>query len=195
MARDDWLVGGDRRSIASERIYDAATDLIARDGLDALDIDKLAQRIHCSRATVYRYVGGKAEIRDAVLARAAQRIVEAVRETVDEMTGPERVVTAITAALERIRSDPLGQLLVGSIRGAHGTATLAASPLLAGFAAELGGLADRDPQAAQWIVRVVLSLVFWPNADSGAEREMLRRFVAPAFSEQGKGPTEDPASS
>jgi AcrR family transcriptional regulator len=107
-SRDDWLVGGDRRTVASDRIYAAAADLIARDGIDAFDIDKLAKRVHCSRATVYRYVGGKAEIRDVVLARAALRIVESVRESVEGLTGSERVVTAITVALERIRSDPLG---------------------------------------------------------------------------------------
>ena len=71
MPHDDWLVGGDRRTVATERIYDAATDLITREGPDAFDIDTLAARVHCSRATIYRYVGGKAEIRDAVVARAA----------------------------------------------------------------------------------------------------------------------------
>jgi AcrR family transcriptional regulator len=187
-ARDDWLVGGDRRSVASERIYAAATDLIARDGPDALDIDTLAKRIHCSRATVYRHAGGKAEIRDAVLARAALRIVDSVRESVEDLTGPERVVTAITAALERIRSDPLGQLLINSIRGAQGTTWLAGSPLLADFARDLGGLADRDSEAAHWVVRVVLSLLLWPTGDRHTEREMLERFVAPAFSEHGRGP-------
>ena len=60
MARSDWLVGGDRRTAAAERIYAAATDLIARDGMDAFDIDTLAARVHCSRATIYRYAGGKA---------------------------------------------------------------------------------------------------------------------------------------
>ena len=70
MTRSDWLVGGDRRTAAAERIYEAATDLIARHGLDALDVDTLAARVHCSRATIYRHVGGKAEIRDAALIRA-----------------------------------------------------------------------------------------------------------------------------
>jgi AcrR family transcriptional regulator len=187
-ARDDWLVGGDRRSVASERIYAAATDLIARGGLDALDIDTLAKRIHCSRATVYRYAGGKAEIRDAVLGRAALRIVGSVRETVEDLTGAERVVTAISVALERIRSDPLGQLLISSIRGAQGTTWLAGSPLLADFARDLSGLGDRDSDAARWVIRVVLSLLFWPTGDADAERAMLERFVAPAFSEHGRGP-------
>ena len=48
-------------------------------GLDAFDVDSLAARVHCSRATIYRHVGGKAEIRDAVLVRAAARIVATVR--------------------------------------------------------------------------------------------------------------------
>jgi len=181
MPRDDWLVGGERRTIAAERIYAAATDLIAREGLDALDIDRLAGRVHCSRATIYRYAGGKAEIRDAVLARSAAGIIDAVRSAVEGLSGPERVVTAITLALKRIRSDPMGHLMIGSARGGDAMTGLAASPLLASFARDLSGLAHSDRQAAHWIVRVVLSLVYWPLADERAERQLVQRFVAPAF--------------
>ena len=183
MPRDDWLVRGDRRKIAAERIYAAATDLITQEGPDAFDIDTLAKRVHCSRATIYRYAGGKAEIRDAVVTRAASRIVETVRQTVENMSGPERIVTAITVALKRIRSDPLGQLMIGSIR-ADEMVWFTGSPLLAGFATELTGLTDRDPQAALWIVRVVLSLMYWPAGDDEAERQLVQRFVAPAFGGQ-----------
>lgn len=181
MPREDWLVGGDRRALAAERIYAAATELIAKKGLDAFDIDTLAAQVHCSRATVYRYAGGKAEIRDAVLARAASRIVDAIRADVEELTGPERVVTAIILALSRIRSDPLGQLLVGSSRAADQISTLTSSPLLTRFATDLAGLTDGDPQAAQWLVRVVLSLMYLPADDGDAERQLVQRFVAPAF--------------
>jgi AcrR family transcriptional regulator len=180
VSSDDWLVGGDRRAIATERIYDAATDLIAREGLDAFDIDTLATRVHCSRATIYRYAGGKAQIRDAVAARAAARILETVRQTIENVSGPERVVTAITAALKRIRSDPLVQLMLSSIR-ADEMAWITASPWVAGLATDLTGHTDPDPQTAQWAVRVVLSLLYWPVGEDRAEREMLRRFIAPAF--------------
>lgn len=180
MPRDDWLIGGERRTMAAERIYDAALDLISRHGLDAFDIETLAARVHCSRATVYRYAGGKAEIRDAVVARGAARIVESVRDSVKKLDGPERVVSAITVALTLIRSDPLGQLMFSSAR-ANDLGWLTGSPLLAGFATELTGLTDRDPQAALWVVRVVLSLLYWPVGDDAAEREVVRRFVAPAF--------------
>jgi AcrR family transcriptional regulator len=180
MPRDDWVVGGDRRKAAAERIYDVATDLITREGPEAFDIETLAARVHCSRATIYRYAGGKAEIRDAVLARSAARIVEIVRQTVVNLHGPERVVTAITVALKLIRSDPSGQLMFNSIR-ANDVVWLTGSPLLAGFATELTGLTDRDPQAAQWVVRVVMSLLYWPVGDTATEGEIVQRFVAPAF--------------
>lgn len=184
MPRGDWLVGGDRRAIAVERIYAAATDLIAHDGLDAFDIDRLAGRVHCSRATVYRYAGGKAEIRDAVLTRAAAAIVDGVRSAVEKLTGPERVVTAITLALKLIRSDPLGRLMISSARGADEVAWLTGSPALADFANDLAGLAGDDPLAAHWVVRVVLSLMYWPVDDERAERQLVQRFVAPAFTER-----------
>jgi len=180
MPRDDWLVGGDRRGIAAERIYDAATELITREGPDAFDIDTLAARVHCSRATIYRYAGGKAQIRDAVVARSAARIVEKVRDAVQNLDGPERVVTAITVALRLIRADPLSRPMFSSVR-ANDAVWLTGSPLLAGFATELTGLTNRDPQGALWVIRVVMSLLYWPVGDDDTERDVVQRFVAPAF--------------
>lgn len=178
MVRDDWLVGGDRRKVAAEHIYAAATEMFTREGLEGFDIDTLAKRVHCSRATIYRYAGGKAQIRDAVVSRAAARIVETVRQTVDPMSGRQRVVAAITVALKLIRADPLYQLMV--TRGDE-MAWLTGSPLLAEFATDVAGLTDRDPQAAHWVVRIVLSLMYWPVGDDDAEHELVERFVAPAF--------------
>jgi AcrR family transcriptional regulator len=183
MTRGDWLVGGDRRTAAAERIYAAATDLFAHDGMDAFDIDTLATRVHCSRATIYRHAGGKAEIRDAVVTRTAARIVDTVRRAVDGLSGSERIVTAILVALGQIRSDPLGQLMLHSIRGGQEMAWLTESPVVADLAVDINGLTDDDPQAGQWIVRVVLSMLYWPVENAGIEREMVQRFVAPAFSE------------
>jgi AcrR family transcriptional regulator len=182
MVRGDWLVGADRKAVAAERIYAAATDLIARDGMDAFDVDKLAARVHCSRATIYRHVGGKTEIRDAVLFRAAARTIDAVRAAVDELSGAERIITAITVALRKIRSDPLGQLMINSIR-LQEMSWLTESPIVAGFATDLNGLTEDDPQAAQWIVRVVMSMLYWPIDDGEVERQILERFVSPAFTQ------------
>lgn len=181
MPREDWLFDGGRGALATERIYAAATELIDRHGFDAFSIDTLAVRLNCSRATVYRYVGGKADIRDAVVARTASRIIDTVRQRVEGRSGPDRALTAIEVAVAQIRSDPAGQLFVESARGARGTTWLTTSPAVADFAAELTGLADDDAQAAQWIVRLVMALLFWPGTDARAEHQMLQRFVAPAF--------------
>ena len=170
----DWLLGGERGTAAAERIYSAATELVLRDGLDALDIDTLAARVHCSRATIYRYAGGKAQIRDAVLLRLAASIVDSVRQAVAHLRGRERLVKAITVALEHMR-----QMMVGLGAG-RDLSELPASPVLADLAAELTGVTD-DPQAAQWIVRVVMSLAVWPIGDAAAEAALVERFVAPAF--------------
>ncbi|MBX5486440.1 putative HTH-type transcriptional regulator [Mycolicibacterium hassiacum DSM 44199] len=181
MVQDDWLLGGDRRSAAAERIYAAATELIARDGLDAFNIDTLAARVHCSRATIYRHVGGKAEIRDAVLTRAAAGIVETVRRAVEGSSGADRIGTAITVALREIRAHPLRRSMMAALRSGEGMAWLTGSPIVARFAVDLNGLTEDDTDAAQWIVRVVLSLLCWPIEDAECEQRMLQRFVLPAF--------------
>ena len=53
--------------------------------------------------------------------------------------------------------------------------------MVAGFATDLIGLDRHDPDAAQWVIRVVLSLLFWPIGDSNAERLFVERFVGPAL--------------
>jgi len=89
-------------------------------------------------------------------------------------------VTAIAVALEQIRSDPMRRLLMNSIKGPE-LNDLHSSPVLSRIAAELTGLTDDDPQAALWIVHVVLSLAYLPIGNRGIEHDIVRRFVSPAF--------------
>jgi AcrR family transcriptional regulator len=180
MAGQDWVVGGDRRAAATKRIYSAAADLMIRDGLDALDIDSLAEQVHCSRATIYRYAGGKAHIRDTVLLRIAAGITDTVRAEVNDLTGSARVVTAIVVALQQIRSHPIRRLMMTSSK-APALSDLHSSPVLSAMAAELTGITDDDPAAALWIVHVVLSMAYLPLGDEQIEAEILHRFVSPAF--------------
>lgn len=174
---EDWLFREGRRAAAAEHLYDAAAELIARDGGDALSVDKLAAETHCSRATVYRYVGGTQQIREAVLVRSATRIVDNVRHAVRGMSGDRRVITAIEVAVAQIRDDPAGRLFLESAQ--QSSTWITESAAVTAFATELAGVASDDKQCARWIARVVLSLVFWPDPDS--EHTLLARFVAPAF--------------
>src|SRR5689334_14715983 len=111
MATEDWLVGRARHDEAAERIYAAAAGIMSRHGYDAFSIDALSAAVHCSPATIYRHAGGKRAIRDAVLGRQAERILDSVRVAIEGLTGTERIVTATIVALERLRTDPLAKVM------------------------------------------------------------------------------------
>lgn len=184
MPGDDWLVGRDRRSEATERIYAAAAELIARRGYEGFTIEALAQRVHCSPATIYRHAGGKAAIRDAVIGVHAARIVDATREAIKDLAGPERVVTATIMALERLRSDPLAQLM-RSIHAAPVSDWVISSPTVTRLAAEMLGQHNDGPLAAQWLIRVFLALWGWPLKDPAAERALVARFLGSSYTRTG----------
>jgi AcrR family transcriptional regulator len=171
-----------RHSEAAERIYAAAADLMSRQGYDAFSIDTLAAAVHCSPATIYRHAGGKTAIRDAVMSLQAERILDSVREAIAGLTGPERIVTATTLALQRMRADPLAQIM-RSITTPPDTEWLTDSPVVTRFATEMVGLSKPDPLSAQWLIRVFLALWYWPLKDADAEDQMVRRFLGPPYSD------------
>jgi AcrR family transcriptional regulator len=179
LARQDWLVGANRRTEAAERILAAAADLVSRRGFDAFSIDALAAAVHCSPATIYRNVGGKSTIIESVVLRMSARIVEQVKHDIADLEGSERIVTAVLSALERIRAEPLGPLMMGAVRPAQDTGWLTASPLVVSLAEEMLGRAD--PLAAQWLIRATFALWYWPVKDRAAERSLAERFIGPCF--------------
>ena len=176
----DWLVGRDRHDEAAERIYAAAANLITRNGFDTFTIGALAEKAHCSPATIYRHVGGKTAIRDAVTVRLSARVVEAVRDTIKDLHGADRVVTAVVVGLQHIRAEPLGHLIMGSTRHADDVAWLIASPVISTLAEEMLGGSQPDP-AAQALIRLVLSLWYWPVNDPDTELQLIERFLGPLF--------------
>ncbi|WP_328410036.1 TetR/AcrR family transcriptional regulator [Nocardia sp. NBC_00403] len=176
----DWLAGGDRNALAGERIHAAAAELIARHGMAGLNIDHVATHAGCSRATVYRYVGGKSALREAVLTAATTRIAATIQHSIATLTGPDRVAAAILAALDAVRADPVAVAFLAATTPQEVDTFLAGNPRLADAATTLTATAD-DPAAGQWIVRVVLSLLFWPASDPTTERTLVDRFVSPAF--------------
>ncbi len=180
MAQDDWLIGRDRGTEATRRIYTAAAEMISRHGYDAFTIEALAANVHCSPATVYRHAGGKAAIRDAVIGIHAGRIMGAVRDAIDGLNGPERVVTATAVALQRMRSDPLAQVM-RSLQNAADGEWLTTSPMVTRFATDVLGQVTPDPLAQQWLIRTVLALWFWPLKDPEAELRMVERFLGPPY--------------
>lgn len=176
----DWLTGGNRRVLAVERIHAAAADLIREQGIDGVDVDQVAARAGCSRATLYRYVGGKRALVEAVMSRAADAVAERIEQALEPFENSERIVEAILASVTAIRAEPtLARWFTGS-RSRSTDEYLARAPELGRVAISLTRIAP-DEEAAGWIVRVVLSLLTWPLADAAAERRAVERFVEPVF--------------
>lgn len=177
MARD-WILGADRGAEALERILAAASELVSRNGFQALSIDALATTLNCSPATIYRRAGGKAAILEALISRFADRITRSVNRELEALEGADRVMAAVLVGLEHMRAEPLGQLIMGDVRPNHDTGAVTASPLVAKIAEQMIG--HDDPLAAQWLIRITFSLWYWPVKDRQTEYELVRRFAAPS---------------
>jgi hypothetical protein len=79
-----------------------------------------------------------------------------------------------------MRSEPFSPMM-RAVQPGPGSDWLTASPIVTGLAAEMLGQSTPDPLAAQWLIRVVMSLWFWPLKDTREETEMLRRLLGPPF--------------
>ena len=178
----DWLTGGDRHDKATEQIYEVAAKLAAVQGLDRLSIEAIASRAGCSKATVYRHTGGKIAIRDGLLVRAMARVLNSVRQQVRSMAGEERVVAAILLSVRAVRTDPVFAAMTRRTPAARVLEQkILNSPALPATAAELAGLPPDDSLAAQWLVQLMIALLFFPASDPVAEEAIVRRFVAPGL--------------
>ena len=116
MARKDWVLRVDRSAEARDRILSAASELVSRNGFEALTIDALAAQLNCSPATIYRHAGGKAAILERLISLFSERIIRSVRQAIVGTEGTERIATAIVVALDFMRAEPLGKLIMGDIR-------------------------------------------------------------------------------
>ncbi len=123
-----------------------------------ISVDGVAERAGCSRATLYRYVGGKAAMRDGVMARSAAAVATEVSAAVASLTGTPRVVEAILVSVRAIRADAaVGDGLI-AVRATGTDNDVTSSKPLGDTAIELAGL-DAGEETSQWVVRIVLALL------------------------------------
>lgn len=180
-----WL-SEPRAAHAAERILDAAAELFAARGVAATGMADIAKAAGCSRATLYRYFDSRQAVRLAFVHREARRIGAAVLREIDATAAPaDRVVAGVLAALRAVRSDPL---LIAWFRPGDAGLTSEIAETSEVIEAIAGSLFDTEDAAAQrelslrarWLTRVIVSLLTVPGRDEAEERELLRRFVAPA---------------
>jgi AcrR family transcriptional regulator len=177
-----------------ERAVEAALVCIARHGLGKTTIDDVAREAGCSRATLYRYFDGKAELLRTVVRVEVERIAEEIRTAADDAETLEDAVVAMlhTAGRElgehpalRFVADFEPERLLPHLTFAGGDRFLgrasdALAPCLERF------VPGRGARAAEWIARVGLTLWMCPHgpvslSDTESLRAYVRAFVVPAL--------------
>ncbi|MEX0665632.1 MAG: TetR/AcrR family transcriptional regulator [Acidimicrobiia bacterium] len=177
-----------------ERAAAATLSCLARHGISKTTIDDIAREAGCSRATLYRYFGGKAELVQTVVRAEAARVAGTVRAAADTTDTLEDAVVAMlhTAGYElgehpalRFVADFEPERLLPHLTFAGGERFLARAgaaiaPSLERF---LPGRAER---AAEWVARVGLTLWLCPSGpvslvDPVSLRAYVRAFVVPAL--------------
>lgn len=169
----DWLIGSDRSGTARARLIDLAGALIAERGIDRFDINDLATRAHCSRATIYRHTGGKKHIVETVFIHTSARITTTVTDAVAGLSGIDRARTAIAEALTQIRNDRIARQFLHSQHAIDGAGAATNSDALRAIAAELIGLDPTNTIVFSLAVRTFLALVLWPPTDPADEPHLI----------------------
>lgn len=96
------------RVTEADSVLDAAARRLASHGIAGTTVDDVAAEAGVSRATVYRYIGGKDEIVQAAIAREAQEVVARVAQVIASSTTAERAIAdAVSTALVAIADNSL----------------------------------------------------------------------------------------
>lgn len=156
-----------------EEVLDAALAQFEEIGIRRSTVEDIARRAGIDRVTVYRRIGSKDDVIQAVLAREARRLIAEVNlATAPLPTFEERLATAFATAVLSLRHNALfDRMLLLDGDTVLPRITTQAGPLLAlGIAAAVGllhqaeadGLLDpvADPQGvSELLIRLVQSFV------------------------------------
>lgn len=100
--------GEDAHAPEVHQILDAALDLFAAHGIKRTTIGDIARRAGIDRVTVYRRIGNKDQVIQAVVTREATRLFEEVSATARRGTTLEaRVELGFTAMLGQVRGNAM----------------------------------------------------------------------------------------
>jgi AcrR family transcriptional regulator len=185
--------------IARDRILDATEACLRRDGIRRTTVAGVAQRAGLSRAYLYRFFPDKATLLSAALIRRDSAFWDDAHERISAAPDVAGMVTEAVLLSRRAPLGPLAMELAVAEPAAYaevmGTYVHELVPGLLDFwvehlgAAQERGLvrADLDLEtAAEWVIRVLASLVSVPGRTVDADdpeslRKHLATFLAPAL--------------
>lgn len=176
-------------------VLDAAARCLASHGIAATTLDDIAEEAGVSRATVYRYVGGRDDIVRAVIARESQVVLERLESVVSAATTVEAAIAEVVeTALTAIAASPvLGRLSTVDLPDTLPFVTIEAADLVDAVVASLVPVIREAPvvvdpaavdDAVEELARFVLTHLTTPRRDGSrlgprAAGERAAALVAP----------------
>lgn len=163
-------------SVDVDAVLDAALAVFGSLGLRRATVDDIARQAGIGRVTIYRKIGGKQDLVNAVLVREMQRLLTGVMAAVEAADGPtERIAVSFATTVTAFRDNALWQrLLTLETDSALQQMTLEGqSVLVAAVAAAVQilwpELGDAAPSAfqlarAELMVRITHSVLLTPHA-------------------------------
>jgi AcrR family transcriptional regulator len=198
MARTRWGAEAPEDARAARgRLVDAAAACFERFGVTKTSVEDIATEAHVSRATVYRYFeGGRDELVLAVGLREVRRFAgEVQRRTARQRTVADGIVEGIMLTVQAVQERPILALLFAPDTAGYTETLVGGSDALQAetirFLEPLLDEAKRQAairpdvtvgDAAEWFIRVVMSLATMPSRRRpAAQRQFLREYFVPPF--------------
>ncbi|MCK9247822.1 MAG: TetR family transcriptional regulator [Solirubrobacteraceae bacterium] len=156
------------RALRLERLLDAAVEIITEEGWDGLSMTKVAQRSGIPRQSLYKEVGTKAELGDAVVAREAERFLAGMRDGIAAHPGStvDGVGAAARFALEYGETNALLKAVLSPGHDAALLEPLTVRPdavLSQATRAVADALGDLPEALVDTVVRLTLSHLLQPT--------------------------------
>jgi AcrR family transcriptional regulator len=174
---------------ARERLLEAATRCVARDGMAGANVAAVAAEAGVSRPTVYRYFADRQALIEATLMHAGRDLAERLGARLRRLATPaEMAVEAMCFALQEIPREPvLGAMWTEAALDAGAVAGITRPPALAwsrGAVQDLvraaGWSGQTADEAIEVMLRLLLSLLAAPEprrSDAALRAFLLRRLV------------------
>lgn len=183
-----------------ERIIESARSCFSRFGLQKTVMEDIARDAELSRGTLYRYFQDKETLFAVVSRRETQRFLDEVLEGTSRLrTLDAKIGRMATAAIEYMSENSVNAAMIATDPGAFATAVTTSGKDLLALAIETVRPMVEDAiatgevragiepaQAAEWIVRMVMSLISTPSVtfdrgDPAQVHRFLSQYLIPGM--------------
>lgn len=149
--------------LSEDVIVDVAMRILRKEGLDAVTMRRVATELDTGPASLYVYVGGRDELREAMLDRVARMVK---LEEPDPARWREQLHTIMRGVLEALEAHPgIARVAVANVPTGEGSLLMAENMLSLMLA---GGVTPRD---AAWAIDILFMITTASAVETAAYQE------------------------